>query len=184
MPPNLKFYVDDVEGDWGYREDEAFDVIHGRGMVGAIADWPLLFRQIRTNLKPGGLVEMQEYEGWLFSNKDISKTDTSKWQNLINEASSKFGKELDMARKLKPLMEGAGFVDVREQIVKVRDFTPLLFYLSHTDGDHRFPSVRGLRVAAIRRWVLSSASTSATLWTRTPLRCLREYLAGHFKSAR
>lgn len=89
-------------------------------MVGAIADWPLLFRQIRDNLKPGGVVEMQEYEGWLFSSKDLSETSTSKWQNLVNEASSKFGKELDMARKIKPLMEECGFVDVQERLVRVR----------------------------------------------------------------
>lgn len=89
-------------------------------MVGAIADWPLLFRQIRDNLRPGGVVEMQEYEGWLFSSKDLSETSTSKWQNLVNEASSKFGKELDMARKIKPLMEECGFVDVQERLVRVR----------------------------------------------------------------
>lgn len=95
-------------------------------MVGAIADWPLLFRQIRQNLKPGGLVEMQEYEGWLFSNKDFSTTDTSKWQTLVNEASSKFGKELDMARKLKPFMEEIGLVDVQEHIVKVYSPSPII----------------------------------------------------------
>lgn len=88
-------------------------------MVGAIADWKQLFQQILSNLKPGGLLEMQEYEGWVFSSKDFSHTDISNWQNLVNEASSKFGKELDVARKLKPLMEEAGFVDVKEQIVKV-----------------------------------------------------------------
>ena len=36
VPPNLRFFVDDVEDDWGYRSDEAFDFIHGRGMGGAI----------------------------------------------------------------------------------------------------------------------------------------------------
>lgn len=87
VPPNLRFYIDDVESSWSYSEGEAFDLIHGRGMVGAIADWPLLFRRIRDNLKPGGMVEVQEYEGWLFSNKDFS-TSTSKWQDLVNEASS------------------------------------------------------------------------------------------------
>ena len=30
VPPNLCFYVDDVEADWGYRETEKFDFIHGR----------------------------------------------------------------------------------------------------------------------------------------------------------
>lgn len=124
MPPNLRFYVDDVEAEWAYPPNEAFDVIHGRGMVGAIADWPLLFRQIRDNIKPGGLVEMQEYEGWLFSNKDISKTDLSRWQDLVNEATVKFGKELDVARRIKPMMEEAGFVDVQEHLVRVSFLHP------------------------------------------------------------
>ena len=32
VPPNCKFYVDDVENEWMFRPDEAFDLIHGRSM--------------------------------------------------------------------------------------------------------------------------------------------------------
>ncbi|EEQ92431.2 TAM domain methyltransferase [Blastomyces dermatitidis ER-3] len=38
VPPNIKFYVDDVEKDWTYGPDEAFDVIHARQMGGSISD--------------------------------------------------------------------------------------------------------------------------------------------------
>lgn len=124
VPPNVKFYVDDVEGEWAYQEDEAFDLIHVRGMVGAIADWKLLFQRMRDHTKRGGLVEVQEYEGWLYSSKDFSHTKIHQWQVLGNEASSKFGKDINMARKLKPLMEECGFVDVQEKIVKVCQALP------------------------------------------------------------
>ena len=43
-PPNLQFYVDDIEDEWGY-EDTPFDYIHARFLVGAILDWPKLMHQ-------------------------------------------------------------------------------------------------------------------------------------------
>ncbi|KAK3723773.1 hypothetical protein LTR37_001654 [Vermiconidia calcicola] len=119
VPPNLRFYVDDVEAEWDYRPDEAFDLVHGRGMVGAIKDWPLLFRRIRSNLKPGGWCEMQEYQGWVFSRKDISNTSLDKWQKLVNEASSKFGNVLDMAPRIRQLMIDSQFTEVKESIINI-----------------------------------------------------------------
>lgn len=62
VPQNLKFYVDDVEGEWAYNPDEAFDLIHGRGMGGAIKDWNKLLRQCYDNLKPGAYLELHDYE--------------------------------------------------------------------------------------------------------------------------
>lgn len=91
-------------------------------MEGAIADWVLLFRQIYDNLKPGGSCEMQEYGGSIFSIDDptLSKTPNLKeWVELVNKGLISFGKELDVAPKLKKLMEDAGFLDVTEKIVKV-----------------------------------------------------------------
>lgn len=59
---------------WGLREDEAYDFIHGRSMGGAIKDWTQLFRQIFNNLKPGGWCEMHEYESW------VSNSPTPSWR--------------------------------------------------------------------------------------------------------
>jgi len=41
VPPNLRFYVDNVELPWTFSE--TFDFIHCRMMTGAIKDWPKLF---------------------------------------------------------------------------------------------------------------------------------------------
>ncbi len=35
VPANCKFIVDDIESDWLYKPNEAFDYIHGRGLGGA-----------------------------------------------------------------------------------------------------------------------------------------------------
>lgn len=93
-----------------------------RAMGGAIQDWNLLFHRIYDNLKPGGWVEMQEYEAWLFSKSDPTLSrcpNVKKWIELVNESSSKFGKEVDMAPKQKKLIEDAGFVDVQEKILPI-----------------------------------------------------------------
>ena len=41
VPPNVKFYVDDVESDWVDADgrDTGHDFIYGRAMAGSIRDW-------------------------------------------------------------------------------------------------------------------------------------------------
>ncbi len=126
VPQNCRFYVDDVESEWPHRPDEEFDFIHGRGMGGSIKDWDRLYQQIYTNLKPGGWVEMQEYEGWCTSDDDTLNNAPSvyKWQSLINEASIKFGKKVNEAATHKQRLIDAGFVDVQDDVYKVRDRVP------------------------------------------------------------
>ena len=121
VQPNCRFYVDDVESEWVYRESEAFDFIHGRGMAGSIRDWPKLYEQIYKNLKPGGYLEMQEYETWVRS--DDGTLENAKfiieWQEKIDEASKAFGKQMNVAGLQKGYIQDAGFEDVTEDIYKV-----------------------------------------------------------------
>jgi cyclopropane fatty-acyl-phospholipid synthase-like methyltransferase len=122
VPPNCKFLVDDAESDWLYTPDEAFDYIHARSLGGAIADWPRFFRQVYAHLKPGGWVEIQEYETSIKSD-DESINCTGKrvieWQKLTHEAHEKFGKTLNVAEMHKQRIIDAGFVDVRDDLYKV-----------------------------------------------------------------
>jgi SAM-dependent methyltransferase len=53
VPPNLRFEIDDAQLDWTFKP-ESFDFIHVRYMYGAIDDWPKLYRQMYSFLKPGG----------------------------------------------------------------------------------------------------------------------------------
>jgi hypothetical protein len=43
VPPNLEFFVDDLENDWTYVNK--FDFIYARMLTGAIKDWPRLISQ-------------------------------------------------------------------------------------------------------------------------------------------
>lgn len=121
VPPNVKFYVDDIEADWNFSEP--FDFIHGRSMGGHIKDWPRLFTMIFDNLELGtGWCEMHEFEAYALSRSDptLSKCPNLKnWLDLVNGASTQFGNELSIGPKIKSLMMSAGFVDVKEKTVHV-----------------------------------------------------------------
>jgi len=122
VPPNCRFVVDDAEADWLYRPDEAFDYIHGRALGGSIADWTRFYQQIYTHLKPGGWIEMQEYEAWISSDDDTINQGgkwVSEWQRLIDEASTKFGKKFNVAERQKQYMIEAGFAHVQDDVYKV-----------------------------------------------------------------
>lgn len=136
-------------------------------MEGAIADWVLLFRQIYDNLKPGGSCEMQEYGGSIFSIDDptLSKTPNLKeWVELVNKGLISFGKELDVAPKLKKLMEDAGFLDVTEKIVKVSATYGRRNTIFPCTSDYRlrYQLVHGPRTGRPKRWDDTSVNISAT----------------------
>jgi hypothetical protein len=124
VPSNVLFYVDDVESDWVEADSggNVYDFVHGRGMAGSIKDWAKLYHQVKQSLKPGGWLEMQEYETWLQSDDDPDLVRTpyiQQWQNEVNRASTVFGKTLDTAKEQKQRLIDAGFVDVQDDVYKV-----------------------------------------------------------------
>jgi len=122
VAPNCAFYVEDAESEWLYGPDEAFDLIHGRGMCGSIGDWNLLYHRILTYLKPGGWCEMQEYETWIYSESDphlLRCPNVMMWQEVVNESAAKFGKKMNVAHEQKQNMIDAGFIDVADRVEKV-----------------------------------------------------------------
>ena len=53
LPPNCRFYVDDVESEWAFGEREGlFDYIHSRALAGSIGDWANLYKQVGTPFGP------------------------------------------------------------------------------------------------------------------------------------
>jgi trans-aconitate methyltransferase len=122
VAPNCKFYVDDAESEWDYPPSEHFDLIHGRSLGGSLADWPKFYRQVYQNLKPGGTLEMQEHEAWMKADDDTMERApwTAEWNRVLNDASARFGKKLNVAENHKLWMEQAGFIDVQDEVFKVR----------------------------------------------------------------
>jgi ubiquinone/menaquinone biosynthesis C-methylase UbiE len=118
VPPNCQFYVDDFESEWTFGPEEAFDFIHARAIRGCVRDFPLLYSRIYRNLKPGGWVEVQEYESYIACDNDPNNEripNIAKWVGLCNEASEKFGKPISIATEQKQHMINAGFQDVRDE---------------------------------------------------------------------
>jgi SAM-dependent methyltransferase len=123
VPPNCKFYVDDVESEWTFSPDETFDFIHGRALAGSIVNFDLLYRRIYDNLNRGGWVEMQEYEATFYSDDDpsLSKApNCRKMAHLCNEASEKAGRVIAVAQEQSQKLINAGFEDVHDDAYKVR----------------------------------------------------------------
>jgi hypothetical protein len=91
-------------------------------MAGSISDWDLLYKRIKSNLRPGGWVETQEFEVEIFSQNDpaMSKSpNIAKWIGILVEASKKFQKRLDIAKEQKQKMIQAGFINVQEEVYQV-----------------------------------------------------------------
>lgn len=141
VPPNCRFYVDDVESDWTFSPDQKFDFIHGRGMAGGIGDWSRLYRQAYEHLVPGGWIEMQEYESQAQSDDGTLETTQfiREWQDVINDASKRVGKNFNEAESQKQRLIDAGFVDVKDDIYKVRPLPSVypLLSIETTIADHR-----------------------------------------------
>ncbi|KAL2132737.1 hypothetical protein VTI74DRAFT_3420 [Chaetomium olivicolor] len=115
VPPNVRFEIDDANQDWTW-DDNTFDYVHLRCMVGTIADWSKFYREAFRCCKPGGWVEHHEEEAeWHAYDAEISENSAmGQWQKVFTAGGNKFGRTFniiseDIQRKC---MEEAGFVDI------------------------------------------------------------------------
>jgi SAM-dependent methyltransferase len=124
VPPNLRFIVDDAEADWLYSRSQPFDYIHARDMGGAISDWSRLLAQSFQHLRPGGWIELCEFEVMLTSDDDsiaIAPTLCEFLGHLV-QASVRFNRPMNIAQHHRRRLIEAGFEDVRDEVYKVSSF--------------------------------------------------------------
>ncbi|KAJ6178230.1 hypothetical protein N7519_008691 [Penicillium mononematosum] len=121
VPPNLRFVVDDAESQWLYSPSRPFDFIHARDLGGAIADWPRLMRQSYEHLRPGGWIELQEFEVMLRSDDDSMRFAPALCEFLdrLTQASEAFQRPMNIAEGHRQRLVEAGFEDVRDEVYKV-----------------------------------------------------------------
>jgi SAM-dependent methyltransferase len=94
VPPNLKFELDDASIDWTY-EDNTFDFIHLRFLIGSIEDWPKLYREVYRCLKPGGWLEHTDFTIRILWDESANVPEDSGfvvWNKMFAEASVKTGR--------------------------------------------------------------------------------------------
>ncbi|KAI8649253.1 hypothetical protein NCS57_01461900 [Fusarium keratoplasticum] len=112
IPPNVSFYVDDLEEPWGYSTK--FDFVFARFLTGSIRDWPKFFRQSWENLSPGGIIELIDIIYPLTSDDGTLAEDSAlyKWSTLLSSAFTANGSPMDSALKYQEQLKDTGFVDI------------------------------------------------------------------------
>ncbi|KAF7553373.1 hypothetical protein G7Z17_g3659 [Cylindrodendrum hubeiense] len=120
-PPNCSFEVDDFESEWVYHTP--FDFIHARELGGCISDDNRLFKQAFQHLAPGGYFEIQAVHPDFVSDDDTADkaTNAQLWMKNMREGAARFGKPLDSALLWQEKLKSAGFVDVQQSVLKVRN---------------------------------------------------------------
>ncbi|KAH8692925.1 putative methyltransferase [Talaromyces proteolyticus] len=121
VPPNLHFQIDDIEAEWTFPHSQPFDFIKIRSMAGSIANWEVLLQQAYDHMAPGAWIEVQDFEAWA-STDDNSLPDDSNYaefQRLLDEASTKFGRKMNIAPHHKKAIIDAGFENVVADVKKV-----------------------------------------------------------------
>lgn len=115
IPPNVQFYVEDIEDSWTYEESDAFDFVHGRYLAGAVADWPRLMSQAYQHTKPGGYAEFQDWNTMLYSqdNSLPAESALNKFHQLACHSRNSQGFNSQPGPLLEGWMKDAGFVDVQ-----------------------------------------------------------------------
>jgi len=113
VPPNLQFYVDDVEDQWLY-EDNPFDFVHVRFLAGSIRDWPKLVGQAYTCTQPGGWAEFQDLDTFAYSTDGTLAPDSAlaKFYTMCGHAREAAGYDMKPGRSLEKWLQDAGFVNV------------------------------------------------------------------------
>ena len=127
FPPNVKFEIDDCEQEWTFAPD-SFDFVHCGYMMGGVSDWPRLFRQAYTALRPGGWLESFECEADYRSDDGTIPRDSAMmtWSDLFREGGERLGRPFTIVTEetQKKSMEAAGFVDITVKNIKLRGGLP------------------------------------------------------------
>ncbi|KAK5654068.1 hypothetical protein OQA88_7748 [Cercophora sp. LCS_1] len=120
-PPNCRFELDDVTKPWVYQ-DNSFDFIHIRCMLGSVGDWTELYREAYRCLKPGGWLEHTDFTIHITSD-DNSIPENSvyhEWGRVFDQGGERMGRTFRVAEdgQMAAGMREAGFAGA----VHIKDF--------------------------------------------------------------
>ncbi|KAL2132746.1 hypothetical protein VTI74DRAFT_3429 [Chaetomium olivicolor] len=121
VPPNVKFELDDANLDWTF-DDNTFDFIHVRFMVGTISDWYKLYREAFRCCAPGGWIEHQDGSFvWRSDNGIPENSALEQFTKIFWEGGKKFGRTFRIVEDDLQVkgMEAAGFTDIQVKEIKV-----------------------------------------------------------------
>lgn len=115
VPMNVFFEIEDAE-DWD-RPPDLYDLVHLRTMEGAFRDWRYIYECAYYSLKPGGWIELQDFDttesSRRFSSQFSPDSPIHQLFGDIETAAAKSGRRRGTGHMDPHLFMDAGFVDVR-----------------------------------------------------------------------
>ncbi|KAL7266633.1 hypothetical protein RUND412_010816, partial [Rhizina undulata] len=101
----------------------SFDFIFIRNMTGSICDWSKLYQQAFQALKPGGWIEVQDYNCNMFANGNPLPPDNAliKWSKHSTMSTKKSGRQSHdtVAPGIAKALKDVGCVSVTEKTFKI-----------------------------------------------------------------
>ncbi|KAL7934496.1 S-adenosyl-L-methionine-dependent methyltransferase [Trichoderma chlorosporum] len=114
VPVNVFFEIEDAE-DWD-RPPDHYDLIHMRWLAGAFRDWRFIYDCAYYSLKPGGWIEVIDFDGFdglICVDHFPPESPIHALFKDIHKAADLSGRRLSMDHLEAPNLLNAGFVDVR-----------------------------------------------------------------------
>lgn len=115
VPMNAFFEIEDAE-DWD-RPADTYDLIHFRSMEGAFHSWSSIYENVLHSLKPGGWIELQDFDTTEGLNKFTAQfSPDSPIHTLFRDltvAAARSGRRRGNAHMRPRVFMDAGFVDVQ-----------------------------------------------------------------------
>lgn len=113
VPPNLEFYVEDIEDCWTFSWK--FDFIHGRFLYLAFGNVYKMIQNAYDFLTPGGYLELKDL--LLPPLESCSSSVVEDFLRYIVEGCKVLGKDYCGVEKYKEVMEGVGFEDIHTYVL-------------------------------------------------------------------
>lgn len=119
VPFNVEFHIEDAEDEW-IRPADTVDLVHLRNMEGAFSDWNFIYSQAFACIKPGGWIEVIDWEDFFADRNFLSFFPDGSAARILTkailEASQIAGKPRGSHHLNRDLLIRAGFVDVQETV--------------------------------------------------------------------
>ncbi|KAK3692066.1 S-adenosyl-L-methionine-dependent methyltransferase [Podospora appendiculata] len=119
VPFNIEFHIENAEDEW-IRPANAVDLVHLRNMAGAFSDWGFIYQQAFNCIKPGGWIEILDFDDFYAFKNFISFYPPGSPAHIlidgVMEAAKAAGRPRGVGHLDPKLLIDAGFVDIKESV--------------------------------------------------------------------
>lgn len=115
VPSNVFFELEDAE-EWD-RPPDYYDLVHFRWLIGAFLDWDYIYSRAYYSIKPGGWIEVQDFdcaEGlWKFCSQFSTDSPIHRLFRDADLAGEVSGRKRGITHLTPRIFMDAGFVDIQ-----------------------------------------------------------------------